>query len=141
MIVKNVRPRLVVAMKYQFQPGNNVVPDAVANELKRNKGFDTFVKDGTLVIQKEEGEAGEGGKLTAAEMIAVVRGMNSTVDLKKLKETETRKSVVKAINARIEELTKNEEKPDGDSERTDEQGGERGGEAQGGGSEGGEGSN
>lgn len=111
MIVTNSRAKVIRAMNVTFIPGNNIVPENVAELLKKNRGFNTLVSDGTLKVQaaKEAQDQGANeGRLTAAEMVAVVNGMNSLGDLKKLKDEESRKTVIKAIDERIAVLSKSD---------------------------------
>jgi len=120
MIVRNIRARLIGcgSTGIQFTPGDNVIDDATAKKLEGDKGFAQFVKDGTLVVVKGKG-SDDGGKLTVAETVEAIAGMNSVADLTALKAQDSRKGVQKAIDARIAELTAkddDEDAGDGDNE-------------------------
>jgi hypothetical protein len=115
MIVTNVRTKVIRAMNVSFMPGTNVIETKIADLLKQNRGFNTLVSDGTLLVKKEteapaaEDSSGDSGKLTAPEMVAVVNGMCDVEGLTKLKASETRKTVLKAIDERLSELNKTDD--------------------------------
>lgn len=115
MIVTNLRTCLIRAASINFTPGKNVVPDSLAEIVKSNRGFQSLVAAGTLGVDREKGEPGVDGNLSAAEMCAVVRGINSVEDLTKLKREEKRRKVVKAIDDRIAELARRTAKDGADS--------------------------
>jgi hypothetical protein len=108
-----------------FTPGVNVLSTEQAKAVKDDPSFAQLCKDGVLVVVKEKG-SDEGGKLTAAELIAAIGSMNSVADIDKLREGESRTTVIAAIDKRIAELAA----PPGDGE-----GGEGGEGGNGGGGE------
>ncbi len=117
MIVENTRKGMRGCGKSGvfFTPGLNVLDPEQAKAVKGDPAFPVLCKDGTLVVVKEKG-SDEGGKLTAAELIAAIGSMNSVADIAKLKEGESRKTVLEAIENRIAELAAPAGDGDGDGD-------------------------